>query len=237
AAGVGLDIRALAACGVRPVTVVAGVTAQDGRGLQASAPVEPSLIAAQLDALGEADVAAYRVGALLDAASVIVVAEYLQANASPVVYDPVLGPSRGGLFAGSATQAAIATHLVPLATLLTPNLSEAEALSGMARVRDRQAMERAGHKLVAAGARAVLVKGGHLDGGALDVYVDGDGSRTYAGSRLAGDVRGTGCLLACAIAAALAHGATMHDAIERGRAFVRERIAASIAFGEMRTAY
>jgi hydroxymethylpyrimidine/phosphomethylpyrimidine kinase len=236
-AGVGLDIRALAACGARAVTVVAGVTAQDGHGVHAAVAIDPSVIAAQLHALRDAEIAAYRVGALLNVASVETLAQHLAASGRPVVYDPVLGPSAGGTFADAATRTAILERLVPIATLVTPNLAEAQALTGLPAVLDRDDMERAGRVLVAAGAGAALVKGGHLAGDVLDVYVEAAGNHTFTAPRLAGDLRGTGCLLACGIAAALARGATMFDAIECGRAFVRERFAGSVVVGGMRVAY
>jgi len=237
AAGVGLDVRALDACGARALTVVCGVTAQDRHGVHAAAPVAASLVAAQFDALAEAPVAAYRIGALLDPASAAVVAERLAGADVPVVYDPVLGPSGGGGFADDATRACLIERLLPVCTLVTPNLAEAAALTGVRRIADRDGMERAGRALVALGARAALVTGGHLPGAPLDVYVDAHGSRDYAAPRLALELRGTGCLLACALAAWLARGASTHDAIERARAFVRERIAAGVERGGMRTAY
>jgi hydroxymethylpyrimidine kinase/phosphomethylpyrimidine kinase len=237
AAGVGLDVLAIAACGARAVTIVAGVTAQDRHGVHAAAPVAASLVAAQFDALGGAPIAAYRIGALLDAASAAVVAERLADANLPVVYDPVLGASGGGTFADAATLVTLIERVLPICTLVTPNLSEAAALTDGRTLANRDDMERAGRALVALGARAALVTGGHLPGTPLDVYVDAHASRDYTAPRLAPGLRGTGCLLAAALAAWLARGATAHDAIERARAFVRERIAAGVERGGMRTAY
>jgi hydroxymethylpyrimidine/phosphomethylpyrimidine kinase len=194
--------------------------------------VAPGLIAAQFDALTEAPIAAYRIGALLDAASVEVVAARLGAGV-PVVYDPVLAPSAGGVFTDAATRAVILARLLPLVSVVTPNLAEAEVLSGVASVGDAAGMERAGRALVAAGARSALIKGGHLEREALDVLVDARGATTYAAPRLSGDLRGTGCLLACSLAAALARGASIPAAVERARAFVRECFTTSVAAGGM----
>jgi hydroxymethylpyrimidine kinase/phosphomethylpyrimidine kinase len=236
AAGTGLDIRALAACGVRAVTAIAGVTAQDAGGVRAAEPVSAALLAAQLAALSSAGIAAYRIGALLDRASVEVVAHHLRATHVPSVYDPVFAPSAGGAFANDDLIAAIRRDLVPHVTIVTPNLEEAAALCGSAAV-DRESMETAAQALRDGGAAAALVKGGHLRGAAVDVLADGDGIVVYEAPRIAGSLRGTGCLLACGIAAALARGEALRDAVVYGRAFVRERFEASVALGSMRVAF
>ena len=237
AAGLGLDVRALAACGARALTVVAGVTAQDGRGVRAAAAVAPDLIAAQFAALAAADIRAYRIGALLDVASVTAVAAQLRARPAPTVYDPVLGPSAGGSFGDAATRGAIVAMLLPLVTLLTPNLAEAAALSGLAETGDPDAMEAAAAALRALGAAAVLVKGGHRAGEPVDVLADAGGFAHFSGSRLGGTLRGTGCLLACAIAADLARGVPLRSAIETGRRFVRDRFATATELAGTRVAF
>jgi len=238
AAGLGLDVRALAECGVRPLTVVAGVTAQDRGGVLALEAVAPALIAAQFAALRAAPIGAYRVGALLDVESIRAVAAALGARAAglPVVTDPVLAPSGGGTFADGSAQAALLDCLLPQTTLLTPNLAEAGHLTGV-RVTTVAGMEAAAHRLRACGAAAVLVKGGHLAGDAVDVLVHSGGTIVFEAPRLAGSLRGTGCLLACAVAAALAHGESLPDAVSRGRAFVRTKFASAVSVGGMRLAY
>jgi len=237
AAGLGLDIRALAACGARPVSVVAGVTAQDRSGVRAAAPIEPALIAAQLDALADAGVAAFRIGALLDAAGVKAVAAYVARVRVPVVYDPAFAPSGGGSLADDAAIAAARETLLPHVTLVTPNLAEAGRLCGVTPPADGDTMERAARSLVAQGAHAALVKGGHLAGAPRDVLVDADGVVSYEGVRLPLDLRGTGCLLACAVAVELARERPLREAVTSARAFVRERIANGRPFGGMRVAF
>jgi len=236
AAGLGLDIRALAASGVRPLSVVAGVTAQDANGVTAASAIAPDVIAAQLASLRDARIGAYRIGALLDRASVDVVANHVRRRNVPVVYDPVFAPSGGGRFASDEVVAAIRSDLVPLVTLVMPNLSEARALTD-ATVDDRAGMEAAARTLVALGARAALVKGGHLHDRALDVLVDAAGVETFEAPRIAGTLRGTGCLLACGVAAALARGEELRASIAAGRALVRERFIAAESVGAMRVAY
>jgi hydroxymethylpyrimidine/phosphomethylpyrimidine kinase len=242
AAGLGLDIRALAACDVRALTIVCGVTAQDRDGLCGAAPIAPDLIAAQLRAIDAAPLGAVRIGALLDRASVESVAGWLEGRAAggrrvPIAYDPVLGPSGGGAFADTLALAAIVERLVPLVDLIAPNLAEIARLTEDAVPDTQDAMARAGAALRERGARAVLVTGGHLAGSPTDVRVSGDGTRTFVGSRLPGTLRGTGCLLTCALAAELARGAELDDAIARARGFVRDRFANAIDVAGMRVAY
>jgi hydroxymethylpyrimidine/phosphomethylpyrimidine kinase len=236
AAGLGLDIRALAACGIRPFTVVAGVTAQDAQGLTAAAAVTPELLAAQLASLRAAEIGAYRIGALLDRASVEIVARHLRASGVPAVYDPVFAPSGGGRFASDDVVAAIRSELVPHVTLVTPNLIEAATLT-CAPVDDLAGMQRAARALVAAGANAALVKGGHLHDCAIDVLAHQGDVEIFEAPRIAGSLRGTGCLLACGAAAALARGAALRDAIVAGRALVRDRFVHAETIAGMRVAY
>jgi hydroxymethylpyrimidine kinase/phosphomethylpyrimidine kinase len=237
AAGVGLDLRALLACGVRPVTVIAGVTAQDAAGVHAMQAVEPELLRAQFAALARAGIAAYRIGALLDVATVRIVAEHVRDARAPAVYDPVFAPSGGGSFVDDDVVTAIARELVPHVALVTPNLSEAARLTGGAVPDSVATMERAAAVLFAQGAAAALVKGGHLAAEATDVLVDGLGTVRYDASRIAGLMRGSGCVLACGIAAGLAKGAPLRDAIAQGRVFVRDRLANAVEFGGMHVAF
>jgi hydroxymethylpyrimidine/phosphomethylpyrimidine kinase len=242
AAGLGLDISALRDCGVRPVTVVAGVTAQDSAGLSASFALPADIIGAQLESLRDANIAAYRVGALLDAASIDAVGAWLAAAGAPAVYDPVLGPSAGGAFAGPEALAAIVGRLLPRVTLATPNFHEAARLCGSAGVEAGvdagvDAMEHVGRALLDRGARAVLVTGGDLPGVVRDVLVQPEGTTVFEAPRIPGTMRGTGCLLACGIAAALARGSTLRDAVAAGRAFVRERFARAVRANGTREAY
>ncbi len=241
--GLGLDIRALAACGARAVCVVAGVSAQDRNGVRAASPIAPDLIAAQFAALGSAPIAAVRIGALLDAASVAAVTAALKARgvvsrAAPVVYDPVFAASAGGTFASDATFAAILADLIPLVTVVTPNLNEAARFADVEPAdATPDAMARWGRGLVAAGAQSALVTGGHLAGDPVDVLSDAAGDVRYTAPRLPGELRGTGCLLACALAAGLARGEPLRDAIVAARTFVRLRFCAAIDIAGMRAAY
>ncbi len=237
AAGLGLDLRACGELETPNVWIVAGVTAQDRDGLHAAAAVAPELIAAQFDALRAADIAAFRVGALLDAATIEVVAARLTAAGAPVVYDPVFAPSAGGTFVDGQLVRTIRERLLPVVDVLTPNMSEAAALCERP-VESLGDMEQAARALRALGCRAVLIKGGHRAGDPIDVLADAHGLLHFDdGSRIAGTLRGTGCLLAAALAASLARGVPLRDAVSAARAFVREKIAHARRRAGMHLAY
>jgi hydroxymethylpyrimidine/phosphomethylpyrimidine kinase len=235
AAGLGLDLWALRECGARAVSVVVAVSAQDAGGVHALAPLAPEMIAAQFASLAALPIAAYRVGALAGAAAVSAVAAAVRSRPAPLVLDPVLAASGGGEFAGEATIAALLAELIPLAALLTPNLSEAARLTGLA-VGSLEEMTAAAARLGAAGP-AVLVKGGHLGGAPVDLLWSAGASEAFAGERIPATLRGTGCLLAAAAAAELAKGATIRQAVVRARAFVRAKLEAAVELGPMRVAY
>jgi hydroxymethylpyrimidine/phosphomethylpyrimidine kinase len=235
-AGLTFAALALAADGVRPVCVVAGVTAQDAAHVTARSAIDAGTIRAQFAALRDAEVDAFHVGALLSPDAVRAVADALAAYPeTPVVVDPVIAASGGDVLADDATRAALREALVPRATLLTPNIAEAAALLGTP-VRDVPAMQSAAAELVALGARAVLVKGGHLEGDPVDAFADARTARTFSSPRVGGTMRGTGDLLAVTIAACLARGAPVAEAIEHARHRVREAIARSVAFAGDRVA-
>jgi len=233
-AGLGFALLALAADGVRPVCVVTGVSAQDAGRVLARVPLDPAAIRAQFDALREADVRAFHVGALLSADAVRAVAAGLARYAGvPVVVDPVLAASGGDPLADDATRIALRDTLLPCATLVTPNLDEASRLL-VREVRDLDAMRAAATALVGLGAGAALVKGGHLRGDAVDVLAEAGATTEFRSARVTGTLRGTGDLLAVTLAAALARGASVQAAIEPARRRVAAAIAGGVAFAGAR---
>ncbi len=237
AAGLLLDLAAIRDLGAQPVAVVAGVSAQDAQRVLARAPVDPATIGAQFDALAGVEVGAFCVGALLDAASVHAVAAGLSRYPNvPVICDPVIAASGGDRLADDATVDAMRSALFSHCTLLTPNLPEAALLTG-SRIGDVRAMHAALPGLLALGPAAVLLKGGHLEGEACDLFADGRDVRELRAPRITADLRGTGSLLAAAIAVRCAFGATLSDAIDGARAYVRERIERGTTFAGMRIAF
>lgn len=236
AVGLGLDLRVLAECGVRPVCVVAGVSAQDADGVHAVSLVDPSAIEAQWRALSRARIAAVRIGALPSADAVRAVSALVREIDVPIVYDPVLEASRGGRLADAAAVEAIVRDLLPLVTVCTPNMAEAAELAG-AGVATLDQMRAAARALCALGSRAALVTGGHLAGDPDDVLADAEGETTFTGDRIATTMRGTGCVLAASLAAELARRVPLREAVERARFRVREKIAGAVCAGDMRIAY
>jgi hydroxymethylpyrimidine/phosphomethylpyrimidine kinase len=233
-AGLTFAVLALADDGVRPVCVVAGVSAQDATHVRARYPIDAAVIRAQFDALRAAEVAAFHVGALTSAAAVHAVAAGLATYPGiPVVVDPVLAAGGGDALADHATRDALRDALFPRATVVTPNLDEAAAFLGRP-IADVAAMREAAAALRAFGARAVLVKGGHLVGDATDVLDDERGTRSFTSARVAGALRGTGDLLAATIAAALARGTSLDDAIDYARRRVATAIVRGVAFAGTR---
>ncbi len=237
AAGLGLDLLALWECGARPVSVVAAVSAQDAAGLRDLVAIPPATVAAQFAALAGAPIAAYRVGALAGAANVLAVAAALARNDRPVVYDPVLAASAGGTFADAEARLALRGALIPRARILTPNAAEAAALLDVPVPATRAEFASAAVALRALGAQAVLVTGGDLPGAPLDVLADADGVLMFEEPRIPGELRGTGCLLAAALAAALAQGKDVREAVREARAFVRRKLSAAVRLGPFRVAY
>lgn len=237
AAGLLLDLTAIRTLGAQPLAVVAGVSAQDAAHVLARTPVDAATIAAQFAALAGAEPAAFCVGALLDARSVQAVAAGLtRFPGVPVICDPVVAASGGDRLADDATLDAMRAVLFARCTLLTPNLAEAALLCGTP-IGDLRAMHAALPALLALGPRAVLIKGGHLAGDACDLFADGREVRELRAPRIPHELRGTGSLLAAAVAVRCAFGDALPAAVDAARAFVRERIAAGTTFAGMRIAF
>ncbi|HEX5274100.1 MAG TPA: bifunctional hydroxymethylpyrimidine kinase/phosphomethylpyrimidine kinase [Candidatus Rubrimentiphilum sp.] len=237
-AGVGLDARVAAEYGIGHVVAVAGVSAQDTERVTAVLPIPSRILQAQLESLPEA-VAAYRVGALISAENVRVVADFLRPRAAtPIVVDPVLVSSTGeALWTNAAYIDELRDLLLRLPVIVTPNLDEAALLLHAKPVRDREAMAAAGAEFVAAGARGALMKGGHLAGDPVDILVTASDWRAFEGSRLPGNMRGTGCVLAMSLACELALGRELPPAVSNARGYVRAKIEAGTRFGSLQTAF
>jgi hydroxymethylpyrimidine/phosphomethylpyrimidine kinase len=227
-AGIQADLATFAKFGVRGTTAITAITAQNSRGVRAWTAVDPALVREQIEAVAEGESPrAVKSGMLANAAIVAVVAEAIARHAlGPYVLDPVTVAGTGQALASGDLTPAILACLVPLADLVTPNLAEAEALTGEP-VRDLDDMARAARALIHKGARAALVKGGHLTGDiAIDVLCTGDTIQYFERPRLNVRTHGTGCRLSAAIAASLALGAPMDAAVEAAGDFVHSVIAA-----------
>jgi hydroxymethylpyrimidine/phosphomethylpyrimidine kinase len=233
-AGIQADLKTFHQFGVFGTSVIAAVTAQNTKGVAAWEPVSQDLIARQLDALvQDLPPDGIKSGMLGSAATVQTVATALQRlPTKPYVLDPVLAATSGHALADDGAAAAILEFLVPLTTLVTPNLEEAARLTGL-EVTTPEQMERAGRALLKRGAAAALIKGGHLEGDAVvDVLVRPEGIRRFLHPRLVStSTHGTGCTLSAAITAGLALGRNVERAVADGIDFVQRAIAAAPQFG------
>ena len=225
-AGLQADIKAVTMLGGHAATAVTAITVQNTLGVHGVHPLPLDLIEAQARAvLDDIGTDAIKTGMLGTAEVVERVAAILDTSDAPVVVDPVMIAKGGAPLLQAAGVAAVRSLLVPRAALLTPNAPEAEALTGIT-VTDLDGQRRAGAALLALGAKAVLMKGGHVPGETvIDLLLTPDGETAMEGPRL--DTRhthGTGCTLASACAAGLARGLTLDIAVAGARAYVFEAI-------------
>jgi hydroxymethylpyrimidine/phosphomethylpyrimidine kinase len=233
-AGIQADLKTFHRFGVYGASVVTAITAQNTRGVAGWMAVPPDLVAAQLrEVVADLRPTVVKSGMLADADVVRTVAAGLREHGlAPYVLDPVMVATSGDPLLEREAIAAIRTELIPLADLVTPNLDEAAILVGEA-VRDEDDMRRAAESLVArGGARAALVKGGHLAGPEMvDVLFDGD-LHVFRHPRIeTTSTHGTGCTLSSAVAAHLALGHPLREAVERALDFVHRAIATAPGLG------
>jgi hydroxymethylpyrimidine/phosphomethylpyrimidine kinase len=215
-AGIQADLKTFAAHGVHGLSALAALTAQHTRGVSEVHVPPVDFLRAQLDAcFDDFEIGATKLGMLATTDVIDAVADALDHyRPAHVVLDPVMVATSGARLLDPGALDALRQRLLPLATLVTPNLPEAELLLGHA-IGDRDAMHAACVELLGLGARAVLLKGGHLaDGGGdvLDLYADANGITATRHPRLALEAHGTGCTLASAVAAQLCRGETMAQA-------------------------
>lgn len=220
-AGIQADLKTMLALGAHGMSVISAVTAQNSVGVQGIWDLPPAAVRAQLDSvLSDIGVQAVKTGMLRSAAVVGAVADGLAGVAAPLVVDPVAASKHGEPLLAQDAIADVKHRLVPMATLVTPNLHEAGLLTGVW-AEDERGMVGAAEAVHALGARWVLVKGGHLPGDPVDVLFDGQTVRRFAGPRIAAThTHGTGCTLASAIACFLARGAGMPEAVAKAREYV-----------------
>lgn len=234
-AGLQADLKTITALGGYAMTAVTAVTVQDTRGVHAVHAVPPAIVAAQLACmLDDIGADAVKTGMLGGAAVVEAVCAVLAAKAAglPLVVDPVMLAKGGAALLDAAALDLLRSRLLPLAALITPNLAEAAALSGIA-VADAASMHRAAAALRGLGVPAVLLTGGHLEGDdVLDVLATADGVAEFRAPRIVTrHTHGTGCTLASAVAVGLAQGMDLHPAVARAVAYVRAAIAAAPGLG------
>ena len=233
-AGIQADLKTFDRFGVFGTSAITAITAQNTCGVVGWTAVPVDMIRAQIDAVvADLRPAATKTGMLADAAVVAAVAAAIRDHAlAPYVLDPVMVATSGDVLLEADAVAAVRGELLPLADLITPNLDEAAILTGEP-VADVAGMERAAQSLVRAGAKAALVKGGHLRGDEMvDVLDDGGSLRLFRHPRLATrNLHGTGCTLSSAIAAHLALGRPLVDAVRESLDYVHRAIATAPGLG------
>ncbi|MBS0520891.1 MAG: bifunctional hydroxymethylpyrimidine kinase/phosphomethylpyrimidine kinase [Proteobacteria bacterium] len=235
-AGIQADIKAVTAMDGFAATAITALTAQNTLGVHDVLPIAPAFIARQIEVvLTDIGADALKTGMLHSAEVIRTVASGFAryAPGTPLVVDPVMVAKGGHRLLLAEAEAALREVLLPMATVLTPNLPEAEALVGFP-VRVEADMRRAGAALSALGPAAVLLKGGHLEGDRVVdlLFQDGKVERFEDARIVSRSTHGTGCTLASAIAAGLAQKMSLYEAVARARAYVRRAIETAPGFGQ-----
>lgn len=232
-AGIQADLAVMRDMGVYGVCAVTNVTAQSSKGVHKVFKVAPRMVAAQIDAVTrDFDVAACKIGMLYSPQIVDLVSERIsRREIRNVVLDPVMKAKRGEVLLTEPAIKRMKRWLIPKVALITPNADEARVLTGI-EVTDTASAREAASALVAMGAGAALVKGGHVEGKPVDVLYDGTDYREFAGKRLDRNMHGTGCVMGAAIAARLALGDGLSSAIAAAKDYVTAAIGCSVRLGK-----
>jgi hydroxymethylpyrimidine/phosphomethylpyrimidine kinase len=235
-AGIQADIKTASAFGVYAMTAIAAVTVQDTTGVYGIHAIPTDIVVDQIKhCLDDIGADAIKIGMLGTADVITAVADILGEKAKdvPLVLDPVMVAKGGSPLLANNAVDALKQRLLPLAMLVTPNIPEAEVLTGITPDSEQQ-VRLAGEKIFALGAKAVLFKGGHGTGDIVrDVLIEADGkSAVYEAARQdTVHTHGTGCTMASAIASELANGQTLENAVRRAHAYVQAAIKAAPGFG------
>lgn len=249
-AGIQADLKTMTALGIYGQSAITALTAQNTMGVLGVQETTPGFLAEQIEAI-YADIRpdAVKIGMVANPALIKVIAESLQAyHGENIVLDPVMIATSGASLASDDVAQTLVAELFPLATVVTPNLSEAEVFSGLAITQPQQMVE-AAHRIKELGARAVLVKGGHLEnlestakgevfeeGQAYDFLLDERGQEFWLHeSRIETEnTHGTGCTLSSAIACYLAQGCELVDAVKRAKFYLTQALAHDLGLGSGR---
>jgi hydroxymethylpyrimidine/phosphomethylpyrimidine kinase len=226
-AGIQADLKTFSALGTFCASVITAVTAQNTHAVTGVEAINPKIVRAQLDAVfDDLDVRAVKIGMLGDPEVIRVVAESLRTVNLPIVLDPVMVAKSGDRLLASEAISALRSELLPMATVLTPNIPEAAEILGGYPAADLEARERQGSALLALGAQWVLMKGGHADGPTCVDVLMGAARYEYSAPRIeTRNTHGTGCTLSAAIAAGLANGLSVPDAVQRAHTYLQGAIA------------
>ena len=233
-AGIQADIKTMTANGVYAMSAITALTAQNTTGVYGLMEVTPEFLANQLDCIfTDIRPDAVKTGMVSSSALIEVIAQKLtQYKAENLVIDPVMVATSGAKLISDEAIETLKSKLLGLATLITPNIPEAQVLSGMD-IRTAEDMERAAKAIYEAYGCAVLCKGGHQLNDANDLLYSKEGARWYQGRRIANpNTHGTGCTLSSAIASNLAKGCSLDEAVERAKAYISGALAAMLDLGK-----
>jgi hydroxymethylpyrimidine/phosphomethylpyrimidine kinase len=232
-AGIQADLKTFAALGVYGTSAITAITAQNTLGVTQVLALSPHLVEAQIDAVVD-DIGAHAVktGMLANASIIRAVARAVRRHwLKNLVVDPVMVATSGDLLIKKNAVAALRADLLPLAVLVTPNIPEAEELTGM-KIDGDKSVESAARKIVEMGAQTVVIKGGHLKGPAIDFYFDGKKFIGLRASRIrTKNTHGTGCTFSAAVAAYLARGEKLESAVRAAKKYITAAIRQSFAVG------
>ncbi len=233
-AGIQADLKTFAALGVYGTSALTAITAQNTVGVTAVHEIPTEVIAAQIEAvISDIGADAVKTGMLSSSAIVEMVAQELKRHrVERLVVDPVMIAKSGDSLLQAEAVEALRSKLVPLAAVVTPNIPEAEVLTGMT-VASLDDMRRAAEHIVGMGARSVVVKGGHLAGPATDLFYDGAQFKEFTAPRIDPvNTHGTGCTFASAVAAGLACDMSVFDSVAQAKEYVTEAIFRSFPIGQ-----
>ena len=234
-AGIQADLKTFAALGVYGASVLTAITAQNTLGVTGIHEIPVDMVAAQIEAvISDIGADAVKTGMLSSSDIIDTVArELAHFRVEHLVIDPVMVAKSGDRLLREEAVNSLRTRLLPLATVVTPNIPEAETLAGM-RVRSMEDAHRAAEVMFGMGAKAVVVKGGHLEGPPVDLFYDGREFQEFSAIRIeTANTHGTGCTFASAIAAGLAKGMEVVDAVAAAKEYVTEAIRRSADLGEV----
>jgi hydroxymethylpyrimidine/phosphomethylpyrimidine kinase len=235
-AGIQADLKTVTALGGYGGTAITVLTAQDTKTVAKIEPVSPNMVARQMRMmLDDIGVDCIKTGMLYSTAIIEAVADVIDEKAIdiPLVCDPVLVAKTGDSLLQEDAMQAFKARLILRASIITPNIPEAEMLTGFS-IENRDGMVHAAEMMHTLGVPAILLKGGHMTGDVVtDVLQTDDGTELFEAERIASrHTHGTGCTLASAIATGIAQGMDLRDAVRRGREFVRRAIAGAPGFGQ-----
>ncbi len=232
-AGIQADLKTFAAFGVYGTCVITAVTAQNTIGITRIAELSPDMVGAQFDAvIQDIGTHAVKTGMLYNSGIIEVVAEKIhQYRLQNIVVDPVLFATEGKVLLQTEAIETLRSRLIPLAAVVAPNIPEAEQLTGF-RIRNLQEIKSAAKKILAMGARTVIVKGGHRRGPATDIFYNGKKFTAFKCRRIeTRHTHGTGCTFSAAIAANLAKGKELEEAVAAAKKYTTEALRRGFAVG------